>query len=54
MNMKVITIIIFVLETIPKRLVKGLEDLDIGRQKENTHITALLRLARILKRGLET
>ena len=39
---------------IPKGLVKGLEDLEIVRQVETTQTTAFLRLARILRRVLET
>ena len=54
MMVTVMPIVIGVLGTIPEGLVKGLEDLEIGRQVETIQITALLRLARILTRVLET
>ena len=41
------------LETIPKGLLKRLEDLEIRVQVETTQATALLRTARILRRVLE-
>ena len=50
----VIPIIIGVLGTISKDLVRGLEDLEIGRRADTIEITALLRLAKILRRVLET
>ena len=40
--------------TMTKGLLKGLEDLEIGRRGETIQMTALLRTARILKRVLET
>ena len=43
-----------VLDTIPKGLVKGLEELEIKGQVETIQTTALLRSARILRRILET
>ena len=54
-NMKVtiITTVIGALGTITKGLLKRLEDLEIPRRAEPTQTTALLRLARILRRGLE-
>ena len=48
-----IPIVIGVLGTIPKDLVKGLEDLEIGRRAETVQSIVLLRSARIL-RALET
>ena len=54
MKVMVILIIIGALETIPKGLVKSQEDLEIRGQEENIQISALLRLARILRRILET
>ena len=42
------------LGTIPKVLVKGLEDLEVSGQVESIQTTELLRLARILRRVLET
>ena len=42
------------LGTIPKSWVGGLELMEIGGQAETIQITALLKLARILRRVLET
>ena len=55
-NMRVtaIPIVIGVLGTVSKGFVKELEELVIGRQIENIQTTALLRLAGILGRVLET
>ena len=55
-NMKVtiVPIVIGTLGTITKRLLKGLEDLEIGGRVETIQTTALLRTARILRRVLET
>ena len=55
-NMKVtiVLIVIGALGTITKGLLKGLEDLEVGRQVETMQMTALLRTARILRRVLET
>ena len=50
MEYEVIPIVIFTCGTIPKGLVRGLEELEIGDQMETILTTALLRLARILKR----
>ena len=52
----VLPVVIGALGTIPKRLVKRLEDLEITGRVETIQTTALLRLAKILKkksRGLE-
>ena len=54
MTMTVVPIVVGALETIHKGLVKVLEDLEIRRQVESLQATALLRLARILGRVLET
>ena len=40
--------------TIPKSLVKGLEDFEISGRMETTQTTALLRSDKILRRVLET
>ena len=40
--------------TVTKGLLKGLEDLEVGGRVETTQITTLLRMARILRRVLET
>ena len=55
-NMKVtiVPIVIGVLGTVTKGLLKGLEDLEIGGQEETIQTTALLRTTRILKWVLET
>ena len=50
----VIPIVISALGTIPKGLVKGLEDLEIRGQVETMQTTALSRSAKILRRVLET
>ena len=49
----VIPVVIGVLETVPKGLKKGLEELEIGGRIKTIQTTALLRLARILRRVLE-
>ena len=55
-NMKVtiVPILIGAFVTITKGLLKGLEDLELDRRVETIQMTALLRMARILKRVLET
>ena len=55
-NMKVMVILLVIggLGTVPKRLVQGPEDKKIRGCVENIQTTALLRLARILRRVLET
>ena len=50
----VIPVVIGALGTIPKGLVKGLDDLYIRGQVKTVQTTALLRSARILRRVLET
>ena len=54
MKVMVIPIVIGALGTIPKRLVKGLEELEIKGHVEIIQTTALLRSARILRRVLGT
>ena len=53
-NMKVtiVLIVIGAFGTITKRLLKSLEDLEVGGRVENIQMTALLRTARILRRVL--
>ena len=55
-NMKVtiVPIVIGASGTITKRLLKGLEDLEVGGQIETIQTTAPLRTARILRRVMET
>ena len=55
-NMKVtiIPILIGVFCSVTKGLLKGLDDLEVGRRVETIQTTALLRTDRILRRVLET
>ena len=53
MKVTFIPIIIGALGTVTKRLIKGLEDLEIKVREETSQTTALLRSARI-QRVLET
>ena len=55
-NMKVtiIPIVIGAFGTVTKGLLKGLENLEVGGQVETIQTTTLLRMARILRRVLET
>ena len=53
-NMKVTIIPIVIGALMTKRLLKELEDLEVGRLVETIQTTALLRTARILRRVLET
>ena len=55
-NMKVtiVPIVISAFSTITKGLLKGLEDLEVDGWVETLQMTALLRIARILRRVLET
>ena len=54
MKMTIIPIAIDVLGTETKGLLKGLENMEVGRRVEIIQTTALLRTARILRRILET
>ena len=54
MRVTIVPIVIGALVTITKGLLKGLEDMEVGRRVENIQTTALLRTARILRRVLET
>ena len=54
MMVAIIPIVIGAFCTVTKGLLKGLEDLEIGRRVETIQTTALLRTARILRRVLET
>ena len=55
-NMKVtiISIVIGAFGTVTKGLLRGLEDLEVGRRVKTIQATILLRSARILRRFLET
>ena len=54
MKVTIVPIVNGALGTITKGLLKGLEDLEVGRRVETIQTTALLRTARILRRVLET
>ena len=53
-KLTIISIVIGALDTITKRLIQGLEDLEIRGLVKTIQITALLRSARILRRVLES
>ena len=54
MKVRVIPVVIGAIGTIPKGLVRGLEELEIGGQAETIQTTVLLRSVRILRGGVET
>ena len=54
LELAVISIEIGTLETISTGLERNLVELEIGRRVETIETTALLRLARLLKRAQET
>ena len=54
MKVTIIPIVIGVFGTVTKGLLKGLEDLEFGGKVETLQTTALLKMARILRRVLET
>ena len=54
MQVTIIPIVTGVFGTVTKGLLKGLEDLEVGRRVETIQTTALLKTARILRRVLET
>ena len=54
MKVTIVPIVIGALGTITKRLLKGLEYLEVGGRVETIQTTALLRTAWILRRVLET
>ena len=54
MKVTIVPIVIGVLGTETKGLLKGIEDLEIGGRVETIQTTALLRTARILRRVMET
>ena len=55
-NIKVtiVPIVIVAFGTITKGLLKGLEELEVGKRVETIQMTALVRTARILRKVLET
>ena len=54
MKVTIIPIVIRAFGTVTKELLKGLEDLEVGGRVETIETTALLKIARILRRVLET
>ena len=54
MKVTIVPIMIGAFGTINEGLLKGFEDLEVGRRVETIQMTALLRMARILRRVLET
>ena len=54
MKVTIVPIVIGALGTVIKGLLKGLEDLEVGGRVETIQTTGLLRMARILRRVLET
>ena len=52
MRVTVVPVVIVVLRTIPKDLIRGLEELEIGGRAETIQTTTLQRSARILSRIL--
>ena len=54
MTVTIIPIVIGAFGTVTKELLKGLEDFEVGSRVETIQTTALLRMARILRRILET
>ncbi len=54
MKVTIILIVIGAFDTVTKRLLKGLEDFEVGGRVETIQTTALLRTARILRRVMET
>ena len=54
MKVTIIPIVIGAFGTVTKGLLKGLEDLEVGGRMETIQTTALLKMARILRRVLET
>ena len=54
MQVTIIPIVIGAFGTVTKGLLKGLEDLEVGGRVETIQTTTLLRIARILRKVLET
>ena len=54
MEVTVVPVVIGALGTIPKGLVRRLEELEIGERADTIQTIELLRSARILRRILET
>ena len=54
MKVTIIPIVIDAFDTVTNGLLKGLEDSEVGGRVETIQPTALLKIARILRRVLET
>ena len=54
MRVPIVPIVVGAFLTVTKRLLKGLEDLEVGGRVETIQTTALLKTARILRPVLET
>ena len=54
MKVTIVPVVIVAFGTITKGLLKGLEDLEVGGRVETIQTTALLRMARIMRRVIET
>ena len=54
MKVTIVPIVIGAFGTVTKLLLKGLQDLEVGRRVENIQTTELLKTARILRRVLGT
>ena len=54
MKVAIVPIVIGAFGTMTKGLLKSLEDLEVGGRVETIQVTAQLRMARILRRVLET
>ena len=54
MKVTIVAIVIGAFGTITKGLLKGQDDLEVGRRVETVQMTALLRTTRKLRRDLET
>ena len=54
MKVSIVPIVIGAFGSVTEGVLKGLEDLEVGRRVETIQTTALLKTARILRRVLET
>ena len=54
MKVTIIAILVLAFGTVTKALLKGLEELEVGRRVETIQARVLLKTARILRRVLET
>ena len=54
MKVTIIPVVIGAFGTVTKELLKGLEDLEVGGRVETIRMTALLKMARIPRKVLES